>query len=343
MSKNIGEILQNYNGQISLLAQAVGLITKKNLIAQIRCDFDYEMNGYYKGIEQFHFFTGQFGLKGITNKIFAAKLIDLFFVNHDLESSERFISIYNAIEQEHGYKPTVDDVLSESLVYDEFNHLGDMHPDIEAFITLNSEMNHSSPHFKRFKFTGFDNLESSVRFQGTLYGDSHAINIVESNLAFAQMELECSLIGLPFYKDILLDAYQHMQESNYKMCAFLSFAAFESFVNIISRKEDESGRLADKFKTVFREKEVDGKQLNSYDSFTKLIKFYESENLAEVRNSIAHGKEDHDIWIEDEGIELANKLFAFTALVILTYEQSFKKLADFDKFMKDQALSFSTL
>lgn len=122
------------------------------------------------------------------------------------------------------------------------------------------------------------------------------------------------------------------------MCAFLAYAASESFVNIVSEKEDEEERLIDKFKYIFKSKKLDGKNLNTFDYYTKLLNFYVDNGLSKYRNIIAHGKEDNNIWIYMEGADIADKIFVFTSLSILFYEQSIKNLQGFNAYIKSNDL-----
>ena len=122
------------------------------------------------------------------------------------------------------------------------------------------------------------------------------------------------------------------------MCSFLAYAAFESFVNIVSEKEDEEERLIDKFKYIFKSKKIDSNNLNTFDCYTKLLNFYNDNDLSKYRNMIAHGKKDDNIWACTEGADIADKMFVFTSLSILFYEKSMKNLQGFNAYMKSNDL-----
>ena len=62
-----------------------------------------------------------------------------------------------------------------------------------------------------------------------------------------------------------------------------------------AEKEDEEERLIDKFKYIFKSKKIDSNNLNTFDCYTKLLNFYNDNDLSKYRNMIAHGKKDDNI------------------------------------------------
>lgn len=62
MIKSIEDVISQYNGEFNLLNYANGLVIKKNIVAQLSCAFDYDMNDFDKCNEQCHYFTGCYGL-----------------------------------------------------------------------------------------------------------------------------------------------------------------------------------------------------------------------------------------------------------------------------------------
>lgn len=338
MFKSIEDVISKYDGEFNLLNYANGLIIKKNIVAELSCSFDYDMNDYDKHNEQCHYFTGCYKLFGFTSKVLSVKLGNVFLANDSLQYQPAFIAQSEAFENEHGYMPTTEEVFTQGLVLDETFQLPEIHPDLCEFIIDNDDMKSSDPYFNKVEITGLDHMHNAINYHGTLYGDSSGLDIIEYHKPFMHLHLECSNSMLPFYKELLLDAYINLQNKNYKMCAFLAYAAFESFVNIVSKREYKKERLINKFKYTFKLKKVDGNNLNTFDCYTKLLNFYNDNGLSKYRDMIAHGKEDYDIWSDTEGADIADKMFVFTSLSILFYERSMKNLQCFNAYMKSNDL-----
>lgn len=350
MYKNIDGIVENYEARLAHLNYANGMVVQKHIIAQLMCDFDYDMNGYEKGRDQYHFFTGAYSLSGITNKVYDVKVGDIYFATDNMIASDAFINQKAIFQEEHFYVPSADEVLTESLMIDPEYRDIDLHPDLDEYFFENSTLDSSNFKFTKFEIIGLDNVKSEIKYHGTLYGDSYGLNTVENRQAYMQLSLECTALNLPFYKELLLDAYSHYQSSNYKMCAFLAFTAFESFINITSdlryqndssaiKPSEEKDSLLNKFIEVFKSKQVDEKNFNTFDSFAKLKTFFNSKQLTKTRNAIAHGTEDYCLWKYNEGEVHAKNIYVFTSLVILCYENSLKDLNAFERFMKNLNLA----
>lgn len=338
MIKSIEDIISQYDGEFNLLNYANGLVIKKNIVAQLSCAFDYDMNDFDKGNEQFHYFTGCYSLSSLTSKVLSVNLGNIFLANDSLQNQPAFIDQSGAFENEYGYVPTIEEVFTEGLVLDDNFQYAEIHPDLCEFIINNDAMKSSNPYFNKVEITGLDYIHNAINYHGTLYGDYYGLDLIEYHKPFMHLHLECSNPMLPFYKELLLDAHINLQNKNYKMCSFLAYAAFESFVNIVSEKEDEEERLIDKFKYIFKSKKIDSNNLNTFDCYTKLLNFYNDNDLSKYRNMIAHGKKDDNIWACTEGADIANKMFVFTSLSILFYEKSMKNLQGFNAYMKSNDL-----
>ncbi|MBJ8428615.1 hypothetical protein [Acinetobacter bereziniae] len=333
MCNIIEKIISNYDGDFQLLNKANNLTTTKQLIAQLSCDFDYHMNGYDKSRMQQHYFTGQYNVGIYTKKILAAQLGKIYFVPDTLKSLPEYKKLKKSFIHKHDYEPEIDELLTQTLELDEVLGSYHIHHHLSCYFMDNDFMDSINPNFTKVEIIGVDNFNCTINYHGSFYGDSSCLNMVEYGQTFMELSLLCSNQNIPFYKELLLDSYIHLEEKNYKMSAFIAFTAFESFVNDVSGREDVEERLVNKFKFAFKSKQVDGKNLNSYDSFTKLLNFYNDENLPEIRNNIAHGKIDFNFWQCNDGLQTACKFFVFSSLVIMCYEKSIKDFKNIDKYL----------
>lgn len=48
MIKSIEDVISQYNGEFNPLNYANGLVIKKNIVSQLSCAFDYDMNDFDK-------------------------------------------------------------------------------------------------------------------------------------------------------------------------------------------------------------------------------------------------------------------------------------------------------
>lgn len=87
MIKSIEDVISQYNGEFNLLNYANGLVIKKNIVAQLSCAFDYDMNDFDKHNEQCHYFTGCY-------------VNSTFYVSFRLDNSNSLIPpyLFNVIE-----------------------------------------------------------------------------------------------------------------------------------------------------------------------------------------------------------------------------------------------------
>lgn len=332
MINTIEEIISRCDGDFQFLNNFNDLTNVKRLIAKISCNFDYDMNGYDKLKMQQHYFTGKYNVGIYTKKILTAEINEIYFLTDTIKNLSEYKNLRELFVQKHDYEPEIDELLTETLEFDEVLRDYNIHNDLNRYFLNNESMDSIGPSFTKVELIGLDNIGCNIKYHGSFYGDSINLDIVNNGQAYMKLSLLCSNLNLPFYKELLLDSYIHLGEKNYKMCTFIAYAAFESFINIVSGQEDSEERLLDKFKSLFKTKQVDNKNLNTYDSYTKLINFYKDEKLQEIRNNIAHGKSDNDYWKDDEGLQTAYKMFVFSSLVIMCYEKSIK---DFKNIYKN--------
>ncbi|MEB5477819.1 hypothetical protein [Acinetobacter pollinis] len=102
MIKSIEDVISQYNGEFNLFNYANGLVIKRNIVAQLSCAFDYDMNDFDKRNEQCHYFTGCYGLFSFTSKVLSVKLGNIFLTNDSLQNQHAFIAQSEAFENKYG-------------------------------------------------------------------------------------------------------------------------------------------------------------------------------------------------------------------------------------------------
>jgi len=340
MSIKIQDIISQYQNKLENLNSANYMLQVQEKIVQMECSFNYDMNGYDKGVIQPHYFTGQFNFDKDFSKVFSATLGEIFFDPNSVETKAKFQEYADLYYFRHKKDGTAAEVITETIRQPN-GYLGalNQHDFFSEHLLPNHYLDGTNCKFQNIEGLIVDNNQRCVKFHGTFVAEYSGLEMVEIQPPFLEVTLTCSNPYMPFYKELLLDAYVHLTEKNYKMATFNAHAAFECFVNTQSKSENTAGRLINKFKQAYKTQPVHREKFTGFDTFTKLNTFYTNELLEKVRNDIAHGNTDSDFWQDQAGVITATKMYVFTSLVILCYDQSFKNFKDFEWHMKMKSLN----
>jgi hypothetical protein len=166
-----------------------------------------------------------------------------------------------------------------------------------------------------------DNFSKKLYYEGSFLGDNSDIQPIDwgiySLLKITAISKE--IVNLPFYKSLLSESYLLYKENKFKLAYFITYSAFESFINY-QLDSDDKGRLKDKITQLYKTQFL---QLEKHQIYGSIINAY--DDIEKDRNVIAHGR--NQITISKE--KSYSVLLSFLILIV-TFElksETFEDLA----------------
>ena len=181
------------------------------------------------------------------------------------------------------------------------------------------------PYISSIEVDAIDNNLSRIIYSGSFFSagihhGNEADVVCELNVKAAQRVSN-------FYFELLIEAYALLNENNFKMSYFMSYAALENYINEKINGQNTEERFQDKFKKAYDTVP----NLSTHETYSKLYEVLGDYTL--VRNVIAHGRDNDDV-IDNIDEESAKKIYIFVAVVILVIEKGFTKLKDVERYIK---------
>ncbi|ENR6005642.1 TPA: hypothetical protein ACX14B_000943 [Citrobacter freundii] len=317
----INEMYDALRDDIDLVNSSLGIIKKHRLFYTTSIDPDYSYsNGYDGYAEKSYYFKGAWGFDYDFFKVFKVEVVSKFFVSDEIK--HKITSVCPAT------KVALSNI--KSLNSDEFiNSYFENNPDeknLSEFDDCIFYMDRSySPYISAMEIEAIDNNLSKIVYSGSYYstGMDHG-NPVE---VVCELNILAAKNHQPFFFELLIEAYALLNENNFKMSCFMSYAALENYINQKIHGQDTEERFSDKFKKAYETVP----SLTTHETFSKLNSLL--SEYTNIRNTIAHGRDDDEI-IDNIDIDLAKEMYIYVAAVILAVENGFKKLNDIKVHIK---------
>lgn len=328
------DIYTQFDENLNVLNILNDLIQSKTIFLRVHVNIDYNFVSYDKDVLKPYYFIGGWDFKEYAKKIFEAEVEDIFFILSDFKDSEDYIRLSEMYVDEFNVSPSIENILKFAHQRGDFGSFSSAEYDFDGNIVCNSSLkNYSQFHFKELAILNINNNSSVINYHGSFYTDSAGVDFSEYETIFAKLSVKHAAFNLPFYKELLLEAYSLLLEGNYKMAYFNAFAAFENFVNLKSEKDDHQGRLLDKFKDAYNNHPYEY-QFAGQDSYCQLATVYKSEKFDKIRNDIAHGLDKNVIWNSKKQKKKAVEMYIFTSIAILCFTQDFKSFNELRRYLK---------
>ncbi|MDD2982081.1 MAG: hypothetical protein PHQ74_01720 [Crocinitomicaceae bacterium] len=285
----------NKQNLIDKILIRLGILTTDNVVIKINNNPDYDITEYRRNVVANYFFNNFWDFSSKYKSIVDINILDNHIFHFDTLQS---LSKEYEIEYNEGNDC---DFLLQVLIQNK---------DAFELNSFGTEVNDFELHNLRIRT--IDNLKGRIYYEGSFQGDSSDIEPLDWGV-YSTLGLNAipnDIDNLPFYKSLLAESYLLLKEKKFKLSYFLTFSAFESFVNFELGGNDEPDRLKDKFKELFGSKFI---VLNSHQIYTSIMSMY--DNYTSNRNTIAHGR--NEIIIDQEMVK-SSLLFILT--LISTYE-----------------------
>ena len=273
----------------------LGILTKDKVVIKIDNNPDYDITEYRREIVTNYFFNNFWNF---TNEF--KSIVDISISeNHifDFDTFQRLSKEYEIDFSEGKNCDFLLKVLKKDKDAFELNSFG---TEVNDFILRN------------IRVRAIDNLNGRIYYEGSFQGDNSGIEPIDWEVYSTLLvsAIPNNIDNLPFYKSLIAESYLLYKEKKFKLSYFLTFSAFESFINYESGGDDEPERLKDKFKELFHSKFT---ELSTQQIYTSIVSMY--DEYSTNRNIIAHGR--NKITIDQE---IVKKSLLFILTLISSYE-----------------------
>lgn len=334
--RTFDELHALFKDNIFVLNKLNGIAARETVFIPLdNLQYDYDMTEYQGTKITSKYFKNEWSFGYLGDKVFDASIGEPVFPVAGIAQTKIYMQLHDEFYERYGWKPEIDNVLSHAINRSLDPHINITDYDFDCKLYENDELKRSTHdfYFNSIQLLGVDNINREILFHGTYEADSFGMDYIQMNPAYIPIHLEYSKPCDHFYKEILLDAYTHYVEGNYKMAYFNAFAAFDNFVNIVSNTARVKDRLSNKFKLAFNKNEIH-ENFAEYDSMRQLKDAMKKYSFERVRNDIAHGNTKNSDWHSDDMKDLANKMYVFTSATILCFEKGFCKFQELKKYLK---------
>lgn len=269
------------NIEISILL-LLGIIKNESKIIQIDHHPDFDLSNYAGFAETTYFFRDSWNFLNAYSAIMLPKIKHIGVFHYD--DVRRLASEYKIPFNDSN-------TLDASL-----NFIKDKNIDLMLDESLDPSFDGFKLHNLRISRT--DQLNKKLEFEGGYIGASDTIDPQDWHVF-----VECSFYGFTpsasfgkFYADLLAESFALREAGNNKISYFITFSAFENYINECLNTHNQEGRLKDKLAQLFRDRFG---ELNSHQIYTCTAGDF--DNWENIRNGIAHGKNANNITKEDVG------------------------------------------
>lgn len=268
---------------------------------------DYDLTDYDKYTLNTYFIRQKYNFINEFSSLFYASI-----ENISIFSWDDILNYMKKNDLQLGQKRSISDVLN-LIPQEKIDCINSFDPnDLDDF-KLNS-----------IKIDFINNIKHELVIQGAFLGDSYSIDPVGWGLVS-----NLKLLGIPknlngkLYLELLAESYSLLQSGNNKLSYFLLYTAFESYINVNANPSNDSVRLKDSFKKLFKNN-FDVTNANDIQVYSSIIGYF--DGFYKKRNDIAHGR----TVVSVSGEEL-NDFLIFVLTVIVANEnsiQSFKGIVE---------------
>lgn len=294
----------------------LGLVVNKTVYFTVDTMPDYDYSAYDSYRESDYYFANSWDFSFDFSRIFRITNKETLFVHPDLYHNLN--KFHKDVLSTNGFKSNSDVGDMLSFVIDSVEMTDEVHKTLnENLLNFDSSM---TPHINVLNIAGVDNNKKKVFYNGSFYS---------AGIDHGEYDVVCcaEVIGVGvsrysyFFKELLVEAYSHLVDSNYKMAYFIAYSALENYVNWKINGDLIEERFSNKYKSAF-------KTLPEFEH--NIIYPYFKSKLPEyttLRIVIAHGKDDESALVSiDENKAL--DMYLFTVITILTIEKQVKTPQD---------------
>lgn len=290
-----------------VLLRSLGALNSVNKFIEIELTPDYDLTEYDKYIPNTYFIRQDYDFRNEFSSLFDASIENISIYHWD---DLRDYLNEGDINFERSF--SIPDVLNV-LPKNKIDLINSYEPNDLNDFKLNS-----------IKVDFINNIKHKLVIQGAFLGNSYSIDPMDWALV-----ANVKLSGIPqnisskLYMELLAESYSLLQLGNNKLSYFLLYTAFESYINIHTNPSNDSVRLKDSFKNLFKNN-FDTENTNDIEVYSSIVGYF---NLFyNKRNEIAHGRTLVSISSEE-----LNDLLIFVLTVIVANEnsiQSFKGIVE---------------
>lgn len=257
------------------------------------------------------------------------EIADIFFITDNFYSSQDYASFSEEFKDKFCFKPNNQELL-EFVYQDKCLDGETVNSFFDGGILDNNDLKRSFDqfHFKNISIQRLNNSTREISYHGAYYADSLGLDY--SNNAYCSVEFIQAKDELSFYKELLLDAFTHLTEKNYKMAYFNAFAAFENFVNVMSGRARERMNLGTKFHFAYNNHfRIRGfADSRAFRQFSSAL-----SSFAKMRHEIAHGSVHTVDWKSPTGEQKALYMYVFSSITMICYENGFRTLDELEAYL----------
>ncbi|MCU4578437.1 hypothetical protein KTJ34_13485 [Acinetobacter courvalinii] len=306
------------------------LIEKRKTILPINVNIKNDFTELDTDRMKDYYFSDSWKYPDECSNISFIEIKNILFITDQFQSSADYSTFVNEYIDEFYFKPNTQELLE--YVYQKKCTNGDT---VDSFfdgsILDNQDLKHNFEqfHFKNISIQRLNNSTREIGYHGAYHADSLGLDY--SNNAYCSVEFIQSKDELSFYKELLLDAFTHLTEKNYKMAYFNAFAAFENFVNAMSGRATARMKLGTKFNLAYNNHFTIRGFASSlvFRQFSSVL-----SGFIKIRNEIAHGNVHTVDWKSPAGEQKALSMYVFSSITMICYENGFQTLDELKTYLK---------
>lgn len=308
-----------------------GLIERKKYIFRIHVDINHDITEYDKFSTKDYYFASKWTFPDGIAGVYFVNILDTLIVTDEFQGTNDYQLFNKEYIDKFSFKPSNSELLN-FVNNEKCNESKERVDDFfDGSIQNNNYLDHSSEFcFKSIEIQRINNSSHEINYHGAYFTDSLGMYFADST--FCSVALIQAKPDLPFYKELLLDCFNHLNDKNFKMAYFNAFAAFENFVNVTSCRATERLKLSKKFKFAYNNNQ-------SIPNF-ELCRVYRQlrtalDSYTKIRNEIAHGNIHTIDWSSPTGEAKATEMFLYSTIAMMCFEHNFQTLDELKAFLEE--------
>lgn len=216
--------------------------------------------------------------------------------------------------------------------------IGDYGYRVEDDDTLYRALNDSGSGELSYKIAYLDRQARKIEFRGSLFGSGFEIGAIYTPV-LCKLNLLALVVGcsMPFYRELIAEAYSLELDGQTKFSFFLYFAAIDHLINKVFNdvndlemgaeipEELRQWRLRDKLKFAMKHK-LNGADVGGNALCNEALKLF--TECVSIRNEIAHGQLRHNLRQDD-----LNCVFALCIIIAIFLDEGCTDLSSLEKFI----------
>lgn len=258
---------------IFLLMKKLSLLAEVVEVRKISHHPDYDFSEYRGPVTQTYFFKDEQPKPDDFFSVYDAEIFDSRILHWDDIRELRNSLDLNACPDEES-----EWILAQAVANDE-NFIGEIGYDKLSQFSL-----------QKLEITEIDNSNGCLKLQGSFEGDGYGISQPDWAL-YAVIRFKGFKENFndgEFYRQLLVESYQLRSKGDHRVSYFLAYAALEGFINRKLNSENESGRLSEKGRDLFR-RSFPASDLVKHQIYSNVVNDFNNV-LTSTRNDIAHGR-----------------------------------------------------